>query len=228
MKLILHAYEGLCSEEQMAMDEWMLKAFGYQQSYHMRLYSMKETYSIGRIQKYASLNGVFEQNSSYKIVRRPTGGGLVQHDDDFVISFVIPSGETLYDLKVIDLYAYLHQLFSEVLESLQIESYLNPNCGDSKPSVCFESPTKFDILRKGSTEKIVGSAIKKTKEGLLVQSSFNCGLKKRNFSRLFLDRLIEKCQFFESVEKSDRFNDQLESWKALSEHYKSQAWREKL
>ena len=212
----------------MAMDEWMLKTLVQRQSYHLRLYSMEKTYSIGRIQKYTSLNGIFEQNSNYTIVRRPTGGGLVQHDDDFVISFVIPSCETLYDLKVIELYAYLHRLFSEVLESLQIESYLNPNCGDSKPSVCFESPTKFDILRKGSTEKIVGSAIKKIKEGLLVQSSFNCGLKKRDFSRLFLNRFIEKFQFFESVEKRDRFNDTMESWKELSDHYKSRAWKEKL
>ena len=214
----------------MALDECLLITSAKQKepAFYLREYRMPSTFSMGRIQSYDALKSVFSQKPSYRIVRRPTGGGLVQHDSDLVVSTVIPASDALYDWKVIDLYAFLHNIFAEVLESLAIQTCLNASSKDVKPELCFESPSQYDLLNADGSKKIVGSAIKKTKCGILIQSSLHCDLKKCEFSRLLIEKFKQSVDTDISSIDTFQLDRNEESWKQLVERHMSQSWKQKL
>lgn len=212
----------------MALDECLLSAASMEPAFYLRVYSMASTFSIGRIQKYAALKPVFSEKPNYTIVRRPTGGGLVQHHEDLVVTIVVPATDRHYEWKVMDLYAFLHQLFSQVLASLAIETLINASSKNCKPELCFESPSQFDLMNAEGSRKIVGSAIKKSRAGILIQSSLNCGLKKHSFSKLLVQQFIQAFAIEESSPTAVHFDLKEEQWAPLVERHFSQAWKQKI
>jgi lipoyl(octanoyl) transferase len=110
---------------------------------------------------------VFERYPDRDLVRRWTGGGIVEHGEDFTYSLTLPTNETLPRSR--DLYRLIHQSIAETLQLngqlLEIASEPDANTSDA----CFERTVEFDL--KLNNLKIAGAAIRRHRTGLLLQGS---------------------------------------------------------
>ena len=101
------------------------------------------------------------------LVRRWTGGGIVEHGQDFTYSLVCPGGECLP--TTIELYRFVHLEIANILQksgcSVEIAQFTEPN----RSAACFEKAVQFDLKWRG--EKIAGAAIRRNRKGLLLQGS---------------------------------------------------------
>ncbi len=97
-----------------------------------------------------------------QIVRRPTGGGAIHHDDELTFCLVARAGEAGYPADTSAAYRAVHAVVAEALAALGAE--LTPRGGDAPLSVspraatlCFEDTTAFDLV-DDEGRKVVGSA----------------------------------------------------------------------
>ena len=180
--------------------------------------------SIGYIQKHSAA-----EEYGYAVVRRPTGGGVVLHDYDFTYSVAIPSKHWLIDVDRVRNNGDLSPAEIELLEGLRLETELGDSriqTGiDRQSMVCFENPTKYDILF--NDQKIAGSAQRRLREGILHQGSvhfdeqlpFNHARLAESITAGFVDALNIEAQTFmpcaELLEEAEQIADskyRLESW----------------
>jgi lipoate-protein ligase A len=115
-------------------------------------------------------------------IRRLTGGGIVDHRQDLTYALTIPPPHPLYRQPALDIYQTLHAGIAKILMNSGIRSELAPCPGPcaekpSRPSgVCFQSPEPYDVIDPGSGAKLAGAAMKRNKEGVLIQGSLSpCG-----------------------------------------------------
>ncbi len=120
---------------------------------------------------------------SVDLTRRPTGGGIVDHRDDWTFALVIPRGHALYDARATESYRQVHAALTAALryqsQPVILKERCEPDsasCGselarDSGPSVCFTRPELYDVLHADTGAKVAGAAQKRTKHGLLFQGS---------------------------------------------------------
>ncbi|MBR0460060.1 MAG: lipoate--protein ligase family protein [Victivallales bacterium] len=110
-------------------------------------------------------------------VRRPTGGGVVFHDYDFTYSVAAPPSHWLAELPPQESYAPLNQVIQRALQTLQQPAQLSqdliPSEVDRATMVCFQHPTRYDVLANG--RKVAGAAQRRTPDGLLHQGSLHFG-----------------------------------------------------
>lgn len=114
-------------------------------------------------------------------IRRLTAGGLVNHQNDYTFSIVIPKKNPFYDLTAKQSYQSIHRTIQAILKNLGVETILHPcvHCEDPRPSEasvnsCFENPVAFDLVRQGSIyQKVLGSAQKRTRKALLLQGTLD-------------------------------------------------------
>lgn len=109
------------------------------------------------------------------IFRRGTGGGIVPHKNDWTFSMVIGNGHSAWHRPPRDFYDVLHKQIAVILGKFHIPAQLHKCegslCNGAPPSECFRSPVLSDVLLAGTGEKVAGAAIKKTREGILLQGS---------------------------------------------------------
>lgn len=113
------------------------------------------------------------------LTRRPTGGGIVDHRDDWTFALVIPRGHALYDARATESYRQVHAALAEALRDQGQPAVLKERCepsGDGAacepgPTVCFVRPELHDVLHAGTGQKVAGAAQKRSKHGLLFQGS---------------------------------------------------------
>lgn len=113
------------------------------------------------------------QAEGLPLVRRPTGGGVVDHRNDFTYSLLLPTAHPLSRAKASESYRFVHEALAEALGD-QAESV--PCVGKaqrSAPTVCFQRPEVFDLVVPGTHEKLAGAAQKRNRHGLLLQGSVN-------------------------------------------------------
>lgn len=103
------------------------------------------------------------------LVRRPTGGGLVPHINDFTYTIVFPNAHWWYSLKATESYRLVHTWLSRTFELLGIKTELAPQTYRPTRGQCFVGYEQFDLLLNG--RKIGGAAQRRTKSGLLIQGS---------------------------------------------------------
>jgi lipoate-protein ligase A len=106
-----------------------------------------------------------------ELVRRPTGGGLVDHLDDWTYALVVPPGARGYRDGPAALYRLVHEQIAAAFAAQGLASVLHAvKSTDGLHAVCFEQPEQYDLTLPGGA-KIAGAAQKRTRDGLLVQGS---------------------------------------------------------
>lgn len=157
----------------MALDEALLMTAGERAIPLLRFYRWdRPAVSIGYVQRFPE--GLAR---NYAVVRRPTGGGVVFHDHDFTYAVVVPPGHALDGLDRMRSYDCINRAVLCGLERLQMQPALARQDMASKVDrasmVCFQIPTRYDILLDG--RKVAGSAQRRTNTGILHQGSIHFG-----------------------------------------------------
>lgn len=137
--------------------------------------------TFGYTQRLADIKAAFPEDLSP--CRRLTGGGIVDHRNDWTYALAIQADLPAANAPATELYASIHRCIQQALEKQQIQSQLAPcprACGEQPatksvgPDQCFVQPTTNDVIHANG-KKIAGAAMKRTREGLLVQGSIDRG-----------------------------------------------------
>ena len=111
--------------------------------------------------------------------RRATGGGIVDHREDWTYALVIPRGHPLEDRPATHSYREIHEALAEALREQGVHAITKPcvddPADDEKPAgpagVCFQRAEIYDVVRARDGAKLAGAAQKRNKHGLLFQGS---------------------------------------------------------
>lgn len=114
------------------------------------------------------------------LVRRLTGGGIVDHRNDLTYALTLPPDHTFYRKQALEIYQELHLGIAEILRTSGIAAELAPcgrPCGEesshSANTFCFPSAEPYDVIQADSGSKIAGAAMKRSQSGILVQGSLD-------------------------------------------------------
>jgi lipoate-protein ligase A len=116
-----------------------------------------------------------------RLCRRLTGGGIVDHRNDWTYALAIQSDLEAAHTPATEFYAILHTCIQQAFEAQQVPNQLaacpraceqSPSAKTTGPDRCFTQATANDVLRPDGV-KIAGAALKRTREGLLVQGSID-------------------------------------------------------
>ncbi len=100
-------------------------------------------------------------------VRRWTGGGIVEHGRDFTYSIICPADENLP--TTIEFYQFVHLAIANILRKCGWPVEMAQLTEPIRSPACFEKAVRFDLKLRG--EKVAGAAIRRNRQGLLLQGS---------------------------------------------------------
>ena len=152
----------------MAADELLLRHAAALGQAVLRFYSWDQpSASFGYSQRHAEVEAMTELRP---LIRRPTGGGLVLHDEaEWTYSLVFPARHPVCQLKAEESYRHVHQWIRRAFETCGVAVELCPEKRVAGPGQCFVGAEKCDLLFDG--QKIAGAAQRRNREGLLIQGS---------------------------------------------------------
>ena len=151
----------------MALDEALLHSAPKRGRPLMRFYGWTEpAASFGYSQKYAEIEKI---TLLRPLVRRPTGGGLVPHQEDWTYSVVVPPNDPWHRLKAVESYRRIHQWVRAAFAAMGVATALSERSQKEIPGQCFLGAEAGDLMWEG--RKIAGAAQRRTRSGLLIQGS---------------------------------------------------------
>jgi lipoyl(octanoyl) transferase len=174
------------ASENMACDFLLLKRYPAERRSHARFRHYgwhRPAFTFGYSQKIAYVRAQLPPDEVVELCRRPTGGGVVDHRNDWTYTLVIPRAHPLYDQPAPRSYQIIHAAITDALRALGQRVELKESCepaetGDGEtcsaptgPTVCFTRPERYDVIHTITGAKVAGAAQKRTKEGLLFQGS---------------------------------------------------------
>ncbi len=164
--------------ENMALDFLLLQRYPEPQALRFRHYNWhRPAFTFGYSQKIAWVSGQLPPGESFDLCRRPTGGGVVDHRQDWTYALILPRGHPWEELPAPQSYRGVHECLATALRLQAIPAGLKPPAaatppaGGQAPGVCFQSTEIHDVIHELSGEKIAGGAQKRNKHGLLFQGS---------------------------------------------------------
>lgn len=104
------------------------------------------------------------------MVRRYTGGGLVDHRHDQTYTVVLPRAHPWMELPTPESYSKIHEGVLAAIKRLGVAAQLAPSCDENESAACFQKAVKYDITAPNGV-KLSGAAQRRTREGLLHQGS---------------------------------------------------------
>lgn len=128
--------------------------------------------SYGRLQRPEAVSRMAPEG--WELVQRPTGGGVVFHDQDLCLSLAFRLGEPPLPKSFRELYAWIHGVMQRGLAAIEtLKMATCRDCATEKSPFmqrrCFQEPVAFDLLRRD--QKIVGGAFCRQGVALLYQGS---------------------------------------------------------
>jgi lipoyl(octanoyl) transferase len=151
--------------EAMAVDEWLLETV---ECPVLRVYEWAgEWASVGYFGELRVARDLFP---AVELVRRWTGGGMVDHRRDWTYSLAVPRGEKWAEARGAASYRQIHEAVAAVLRGEGIEAWLSGGMGETGAAACFENPVSHDVLGRGSV-KLAGAGQRRSRQGLLHQGS---------------------------------------------------------
>jgi lipoate-protein ligase A len=165
--------------ENMAVDFLLLQRYPQAASPRFRHYGWhRPAFTFGYSQKIAFVRGALPANGPFDVARRPTGGGIVDHREDWTYTLVIPRGHPLEDVRATQSYREVHECLAAALQRQGVPAAAKKSCEPAAdgaacgPSgVCFQRAELYDVEHTVRGEKIAGAAQKRNKHGLLFQGS---------------------------------------------------------
>src|SRR6185369_5061730 len=163
--------------ENMATDFLLLQRYPDAVAPRFRHYDWhRPAFTFGYAQKIAFVRSQLRTDETFDLCRRPTGGGIVDHRDDWTYALVIPRGHPLEDLRATQSYREVHEALATALRAQDVPAVTKQvrDPAESEPGpagVCFQRAEVFDVVHERSGEKIAGAAQKRNKHGLLFQGS---------------------------------------------------------
>jgi lipoate-protein ligase A len=211
----------------MATDWWLFENAETPTFRHYQWTESEISFGYGQDWKWA------EQVTSTEIdrlIRRPTGGGIVKHGKDWTYCLVLPSLHDSFSIAPLDLYKEVHLCILSAFSKESVVTNLQP-CPTKKektiPGNCFEEPVGWDLMNFDFSKKIAGAAMKRSRKGVLLQGTIIMQ-KDWNLNRLrFEDNLIN-C-FAEMLNEKnykvawpDRFSSEIDK---LNKQFASLDWK---
>lgn len=153
----------------MAVDEWLLEMAELPV---LRVYAWQGDWvSVGYFGKIAEARVLFPQMN---LVRRWTGGGMVDHRTDWTYTLVAPHGEPLATSRGAENYLRIHAALAETLVVEGLAARLSPGNEETGAALCFENPVHHDLI-DASDRKLAGAGQRRARMGLLHQGSVAAG-----------------------------------------------------
>ena len=168
--------------ENMAVDFLFLQRYPEQTASRFRHYEWRgPAFTFGYSQKIAYVRANLPASENTELCRRATGGGIVDHRNDWTYALVLPRGLAIYDARATQAYHDVHACLVEALVALGQPAVLKASCDpievcegeptSAMPTICFVRAELYDVLNAVTGEKIAGAAMKRNKHGLLFQGS---------------------------------------------------------
>jgi lipoate-protein ligase A len=164
--------------ENMALDFLLLQRYPQADAPRFRHYGWRApSFTFGYSQKIAWVRSQLPPDGTFDVCRRPTGGGIVDHRDDWTFSLVIPRGHPLEDVRATQSYREVHECLAAALQRQGVPAVTKkiadpPEAGAAfGPGVCFQRAELYDVIHEPTGHKIAGAAQKRNKHGLLFQGS---------------------------------------------------------
>ena len=137
----------------------------------LRLYRWASpTVSFGYFEPW---NPVAAQYPSRQMVRRWTGGGVVDHAQDWSYSLLLPRSERVTNLPAGTSYRWIHAKLRDAMTRAGFSNVVLHGELDVSPHnashACFVNAVQYDLLAAG--RKVSGAAQRRTRQGLLHQGS---------------------------------------------------------
>ena len=159
---VWHDVEARDGPANMAMDEWLWR---HSTAPLLRVYHWSgEWMSIG----YFSESSAVPEGRAF--VRRPTGGGLVDHRKDWTYTLIVPRGHALAELPGAESYRMVHQALCDVLVNEGQPCRLLVDDVAEHSDFCFRQPVRHDLI-DDQGHKLAGAGQRRGKQGLLHQGS---------------------------------------------------------
>lgn len=156
----------------MAADFLLLQRYPGAPAVRYRHYGWRRAaFTFGYAQKYAFVRARLPQGDALDVTRRATGGGLVDHREDWTYALVLPREHPAWDRPGPVIYRAVHEAVATALNALGSSVHLQNNEPETAPGVCFERPEVGDVVRTADGVKVAGAALKRGKHGLLLQGS---------------------------------------------------------
>jgi lipoate-protein ligase A len=125
--------------ENMALDFLLLQRYPDVAAPRFRHYEWRgPACTFGFSQKIAFVRANLPTTDHLDLCRRPTGGGIVDHRDDWTYALVLPRGHELYDARATQSYRSVHECLAAALVALgqpaEVKTVCEPaeSCGSER------------------------------------------------------------------------------------------------
>ena len=131
--------------ENMALDFLLLQRYPAATQPRFRHYGWRgPAFTFGLSQKLEFVQTQLPPDETFDLCRRPTGGGVVDHRDDWTYALVIPRGHPLEELRATQSYRVVHEALAAALRAQNVAAVTKerpapaaaPAAGPA--GVCFE------------------------------------------------------------------------------------------
>ncbi len=165
--------------ENMAVDFLLLQRYPGPDEPRFRHYGWRgPAFTFGYSQKLDFVREKLAAEPPADLCRRPTGGGIVDHRDDWTYALVLPRGHALEEARATESYRVVHQALAAALVAGGVPAEVKAACepapdgaGCGPAGVCFQRAELFDVVHAGTGAKLAGAAQKRSRHGLLFQGS---------------------------------------------------------
>lgn len=222
--------------ENMAIDFLLLQRYPEASTPRFRAYGWhRPAFTFGYSQKIAFVRAQLPPcDPPAELCRRFTGGGLVDHREDWTYALALPRGHAIEEVRAIECYRAVHDALAVALRLSGQPAELKPACATDDENevqeaagVCFTRAECFDVVRPDTGAKIAGAAQKRSKHGLILQGSIwrpaAPGVRDWDaFGHAFVDALGEALEATPDETPWPEFNE--EEVIQLTERYASAEW----
>jgi lipoate-protein ligase A len=178
MKLHLLSDRSGSAAENMATDFMLLQRYPAP-AVRLRHYGWHQpAFTFGYGQKIEFVRTQVPADEPIELCRRPTGGGVVDHRDDWTYALVIPRGHALEEAPATQSYRLIHEALAVALGWQNVAAEVKRECeppekgkAPAPEGVCFQRAELYDVVHSRNGAKIAGAAQKRNKHGLLFQGS---------------------------------------------------------